>query len=429
MEKFADYINTLWTRLKKAGAKVSKKIKKKTKTSYILGGVIVLAVLVGILIGLTKKDKEVITEVDFPGELGTEAMTVAEVTELDMEENAHEEVNTFINAYFKALAEGNAEAASAMRSYTSEQEMVTIQKKSNYIESYQNITCYTKAGPIENSYVAYVYYEVKFLDYEPLVPSLQALFLYHDEEGNLKIKDGEMDENIAEYIRQVSTQDNVVELSNRVQVKYNEAKESDEALNQFLDQFLTRLRVEVAEELAKATVSANEVAEAEGESVSENEVEEADTEATQTVTVETVKTKTTVNVRKSDSETADKVGKATEGATYKRLEELANGWSKIEFEGKEAFVKSEFLEVVDTQTVEVSNEADNTDASDIGPAPAGKIIVKETVNIRKTASESGERLGVAYKGDTYELIMKQADGWTKIKYKGQTAYVKSDYVQ
>ena len=53
----------------------------------------------------------------------------------------------------------------------------------------------------------------------------------------------------------------------------------------------------------------------------------------------------------------------------------------------------------------------------------------ENVNIRSAESETSERLGVAYQGEKLELIMKQADGWCKVKYNGQTAYVKSDYVE
>ena len=30
----------------------------------------------------------------------------------------------------------------------------------DYIEYYQNLTCYTKPGPVENSYIVYVYYKV-----------------------------------------------------------------------------------------------------------------------------------------------------------------------------------------------------------------------------------------------------------------------------
>ena len=55
--------------------------------------------------------------------------------------------------------------------------------------------------------------------------------------------------------------------------------------------------------------------------------------------------------------------------------------------------------------------------------------VKENVRVRASASESGDKLGTAYVGEKLEVIMKQADGWTKIKYNGRTAYVKSDYVE
>ena len=59
----------------------------------------------------------------------------------------------------------------------------------------------------------------------------------------------------------------------------------------------------------------------------------------------------------------------------------------------------------------------------------GTVTVLENVRIRSSASENGEKLGTAYTGEKLELIMKQADGWTKIKYNGKTAYVKSDYVE
>ena len=59
----------------------------------------------------------------------------------------------------------------------------------------------------------------------------------------------------------------------------------------------------------------------------------------------------------------------------------------------------------------------------------GKITAKTTVNIRASANEDGERIGVIYKGEKLELIMQQADGWCKVKYNGQTAYVKTEFME
>ena len=59
----------------------------------------------------------------------------------------------------------------------------------------------------------------------------------------------------------------------------------------------------------------------------------------------------------------------------------------------------------------------------------GTVKVKENVRVRKSASTESESLGTAYVGEKLELLMKQADGWTRVKYNGETGYVKSDYVE
>lgn len=56
-----------------------------------------------------------------------------------------------------------------------------------------------------------------------------------------------------------------------------------------------------------------------------------------------------VNIRASDSETADKLGKAVIGDTFKLLEERGNGWSKVAYNGEEAFIKSDYLEPSKTE--------------------------------------------------------------------------------
>ena len=60
---------------------------------------------------------------------------------------------------------------------------------------------------------------------------------------------------------------------------------------------------------------------------------------------------------------------------------------------------------------------------------SGTVTVLENVRVRSGANTNSEILGTAYTGEKLDLIMKQADGWTKVKYKGETAYVKSDYVE
>lgn len=90
-----------------------------------------------------------------------------------------------------------------------------------------------------------------------------------------------------------------------------------------------------------------------------------------------------------------------------------------------------------------SKEGTGTTSSEPEPAPApfqlasssgkvpnsGEFTVSETVNVRKRANENSDRIGVCYAGEKLEILMKQADGWTRVKFQGETGYVKSDVLK
>ena len=161
-------------------------------------------------------------------------------------------------------------------------------------------------------------------------------------------------------------------------------------------------------------------------------LEETTEEAEAENVIKIVRTTDVVNVRSSDSQTADKIGKAQLGEEYTLLEEKANGWSKIMFEGKEAFIKTEYLEVVSEEVVGGSDdEEEDEDAAEAAAnSPSeGTATVKDTVNIRKDASTSADKLGVCYKGEKLEVITKRADGWSEVKYNGKKGYVKSEFLE
>jgi hypothetical protein len=299
-----------------------------------------------------------------------------------------------------------------------------------------------------------VHGELKFYDYDKTVPGLSTYYVCQDEDGNYYInEDGEEDENELNYIREVNLQDDVIDLSNKVTVAYNDMLAEDEDLVNFILDLNTEIDKNVGEALAKAEGSeqtgdgdTETGEETESEDGSSEEAQAQTTEETQETvsTVTKVRTTDVVNIRKSDSETADKLGKAAEGDEFTLVEEKGNGWSQIEYNGETAYIKSEFLEPVETTEASANTSSDTdtasttktdtssttkTDTSSSSSSVTGTVTVKENVRVRASASENGEKLGTAYVGDKLDLIMKQADGWTKIKYNGQTAYVKSDYVE
>ena len=395
----------------------------------VLPAVLLVCVLITVVVAITAGRKEEAgTEVaaveveQIPEESIATTITTPEVV---LEENAIPEVNSFFEKYYDAMASGDLDALSTMNNYIDDTERIRIQENSKYIDQYENLDVYTKTGPVEGAYLAYVYSEIKFRDYETLVPGMQAYYLCTDDQGNLYVNDGEEDATVTSYIREVSLQDDVVDLNNKVAVAYNDMLAEDEELSAFLVDLTSTIGAAVGEALAKEEGS---------EAVEEEPLEEEAAPALTKVTK--VKTTDVVNVRSSDSETADKLGKAQTGQEFELVEQRGNGWSKIIFEGKEAYIKSDYLEasaeeiiVADNASEEGDENGDSNSETAENVNVSGKVTVKENVRVRDAASEDGNKLGTVYVGDKLDFVEKMSNGWTKIKYNGKIAYVKSDYVE
>lgn len=402
--------------------------------------VLVVCVLITILVALNANQRDALEK---KAELAAAAAAAAESTatvdgisspQFELEENAHQDINQVVKSYYDAQAAGDIETISSLNAYLNDIEKIRVEELGKYIESYPVLNVYTKPGLTEKTYVAYVYSEVKFEDVEKALPGMQTYYIGQDENGNFFINDGTYDETIWNYIKEMTLQDDVVDLNNKVVVSYNELLAKDEELSEFIAYLKEKINEEVGEILAKTeqpkesadAEEAEEASEEAAEEVSDGEVKEADV-------IKTVKATEVVNIRTSDSETADKLDKAQTGQEFILLEEKGNGWSKIKYKDRDAYIKSEYLEVVSEETVqeeapfeEQENTASESNSSD---TVSGSVTVKESVKVRKSAGTNGEVLGTVYAGDELELVMKQADGWTKVKYKGKTAYVKSDYVE
>lgn len=367
------------------------------------------------------------------------AGTLISVPEVPLKQDEVPEINELFNTYYTAMVEGDTDTLSRLMAKLDETAVIRTQETSKFVEAYPTLEVYTKTGPKENTYIAYVYTEVKFRDYEKPIPGLSVHYVCMDEDGNYYINDdGEDDASIINYIREINLQEDVIDLNNMVNVAYNDMLDEDEALSEFIVDLKAEIDKNVGEALARAegseTPNHNEEAagsEQPDETVDAGEANEGDS-SEPAVVVTKVKATDVVNIRSSDSETADKLGKAAVGDEFTLLEERGNGWSKISYEGREAFIKSEYLEPSEVKQADAGEASTGSDAqtdNNNHDTATGTVTVKENVRIRASASENGEKLGTAYVGEQLEVIMKQADGWTKIKYKGQTAYVKSEYVE
>ncbi len=335
------------------------------------------------------------------------------VPEYPLEQDAHEDVNSFFQRYYEAIGYGDVETYASMRSYTDDEERVRIQKKANYIDYYQNLSCYTKPGPVENSYLVYVYYEVKFRGIHTPAPGLNTFFLCTNDAGELYVFSDKLDRNVKDYMRTITTQQDVKDLFNRVKVNYDDTVASDKELEEFLSTLAQNLKDEVT--LALRELEAENQSEENGDG-NEGEAEPTPTpeepEPTPEVEPEPqtdmVMTTNRVNVRSSASPEATKLGTVNAGTRFTRYESLENGWSRIDYEGSEAYIKTEYLQVIE-ETI-------------------GKVKALNSVNIRASASEDATKLGTVGAGTMLDLIENQENGWSRILFNGSTAYVKTEFL-
>lgn len=407
-------------------------------TKIVMPIVLVVCVLITVLFAISANRKEALEK---EAEMAAVAVAAEGETSVpveglsaplfELEENAHQDVNNVLRTYYDAQASGDIETISSLNMYLNDIEKIRVEELSKYIEEYPVLNVYTKPGLTENTYVAYVYSEVKFEDIDQELPGMQTYYIGQNENGDFFINDGTYDDSVWNYIKEVTLQDDVVDLNNKVVVEYNELLANDEELNEFVAYLKEKINEEVGEILAKAEQPEESGQTEEEQTADSSEAEEQESNQTQVNVVQTVKATDVVNIRTSDSETADKIDKAQVGQEFKLLEQKGNGWSKVEYNGGEAYIKSDYLEAVSEVIVDTpADTSDDTQVASVSNDEVnGTVKVIENVKVRKSASTSSESLGTAYIGEQLELLMKQADGWTRVKYKGETAYVKSDYVE
>ena len=419
---------------------------------YLMPAILVVAVALTVVIAVSANHRA--TQIAESTATVAES-TVFEVPDVTMEENTSPEVAALVERYYTASANGDADTLAEIYKGLDETEILKAVAASEYIDKIENITIYTKPGPVEGSYVAYVYNEVKLYDYEEHVPGLEILYICSDESGNLFINGDVVDAGELDYLKQINVQADVIDLNNKVASAYNEMVSGDEALAELLTRMRSGLQVSVGEALATSEASTPDDSAAEASSE-----EEETTPDKVTVTTRIIKATDVINIRSSDSETADILDKTTKGQEFKELEALANGWSKVEYKGKEAYVKTEFFEVVSEETTVVdAGDEENTDEADnsssaassastetasaasssstsdtqsqtkVSSSKTGKMTLTDSVKFRKGQSTDSEAITTIYAGSTVNVIEQYASGWAKIEYNNKTGYVKSEFLQ
>ncbi|MDB8798959.1 SH3 domain-containing protein [Romboutsia sp. 1001216sp1] len=125
-----------------------------------------------------------------------------------------------------------------------------------------------------------------------------------------------------------------------------------------------------------------------------------------------------LNVRSGPSTSHSKIGTLKKGDKVGVISE-SNGWSKIKYNGNVAYVSSTYLSKENTTPEAPSNPGESVKET--------KVVNYEFLNVRSGPSTSHSKIGTLKKGDKVGVI-SESNGWSKIKYNGNVAYVSSSYL-
>ena len=338
----------------------------KKNARYFVAGVIVILILAVVGIFLNKDDEQ--TGVQY-SEDGVEVFQV----------NANPDIMALIEEYYACYAIGDFETLQTLAAPFSSHELAYMEFLSQYVESYQNLTYYTKSGLDASSYMVNVYLEMKFEGVETLAPGLDFFYVRRNEEGklyidnsyseyNMKNNDNPLDMNVHNLIKEHEQHEDLIALLTDTTVKFNTAIESDENLYKMVNETIPAAASAWMADIVQGTETPElEVPETEVPEISEMETE-----------VE----------------------------------------SEVESESEE------------NSEVESESEEESETASEVLSFPEGTVItIEEATKVRKEMTTESDVVATLYKGDKVTVVMSYAEGWTKVKWGNKTGYIRTDLLQ
>ncbi|MDD7389744.1 MAG: SH3 domain-containing protein [Lachnospiraceae bacterium] len=388
----------------------------------------------------TEQDKEAAGETGIiPIENETDGS--ADTAVIELTEDTNPDINELFTTYFADLAKGDVKALGKIMVKAPDKD--TVAKESEYIEDYQNIKCYSKKGILDDTYVVYVYYEVKFKNIDTLAPSMIREYVCTNEDGALYINNGEVSGEVASWLEEVQTSDSAVSLINRVNEDLAKAASSDQKLYDLIAKLNEGAGTE--ETSAGETTAKKEEAETTKEETKKEETAKAETEK-ETTKEETSKEETTakettkaaettaketeykafdkkttmyaqenLNIRKKASADSKLMGKLIAGDSVTALGTTGE-WTVISYKGGKAYILSELLGKKKPDLGVSFKSVDET------------VEATQNVRMRKQPDANAEVVGTL-PGGTKVKRTGYDSKWSKIVYDGKTVYVASEYLQ
>ena len=362
------------------------------------------------------------------------------------------DIHSLLTEYYKEYAAGDTDALEKVASPVSDMEKSYIKFMSKLLDSYEIKEIYTKDGVTDGSKLVSVYVQMHFKGIKSAAPGLDFFYVETDDSGALHInnlyssfnqtnKENAMDPAVVSAIASFEEQKDVVDLQTEVQKEYNEISISDKDFDKFMSKtypskvksWQTQYRKNAKAAAAKKAAEEKKAAAEKAKSDSTKSSDSTDTSSTSSKTI--YKTTTKTNLRKKASINSDIIKTLAKGTKVTKISTKGK-WLKVSYKGKTGYIRKMYLKKVsssssssDKSSSSSSSDKSKSTSASSGPTEGKKLVLKDTVNVRKKPSTSAKRINLAYKGDKILVIKNRSDGWTKIQYQHKKGYVKTEFLK
>ncbi len=203
----------------------------------------------------------------------TEAPT--EAPEPELEVDADPEVVSLISQYMNAKLDPSVEVLTPLVSDVSLMDIEKIERETNTIERYDNITVHSIDTEVEGTILVYVYHDIKFVGIETLAPAATRFLVLKQEDQLPQIDNGEISETNLEFIAEFEETNTYKEFVEEVNSGLALALENDSVLAEFY----AKMYVDEEETASEKDETASEDTEETTESEESEETEAVETEA------------------------------------------------------------------------------------------------------------------------------------------------------
>lgn len=383
-------------------------MKFKSSVKLLIPVCVILIVAVSVAAALITREDAIVAN-ETATSITTEETISAISADNPLEGDKIPELNELVLKYLNALADGDVDTISSITNNMTDIERIRVTELGKYIDAFPEYNVFSKIGPVEGSYIVYAAARAKFPGIDEPIPGIYCFYVCTDDQGKFYFNEGTLTEEEQIYIDAINADESVIDLMESIDEEYKAVYNGDEKVRNFIDLMQSEIRGAVGTALASAA------AETAAETESTESAPEDPTilhKACEAVTT------ATINVRASDSESADKLGTISKGTTLDVIEIRVNGWAKISYQGKDAYLKTDYLDVLE-----------EPDEAGTGENVAnGTVVTTTTVNVRSEASTDSNRIGQVTGGTKLDWIADVEGGFSKIIFDGKVGYIKSDYL-